>query len=251
MIGLNEGVGKPVALTFEQRYTEISSWVDKRRRSIDLATLPWDDIRQLVLIRVSQQYASFDEAKGPFSHWVNRVITNALRNIYRDWYSTAARPCVTGKGGCSENMGGNLCRRTASGVQCRECPAYREWEHRKGDQYAIMHPVPLEMPGNDGKASAMERPEAHSTQADYIDYPEKQKQLHARMKERLTRVEWRAYRMLIILHKSEEEVGKALGFKHKAGKRQRMFPGYLAVLSLRHKFINLARQILAEEDLAA
>lgn len=233
-------VGQPRALTFEERYPATLEWVEKRRRSIDLAQTSWDDIRQMVLIRVSQQYHLYDPSRD-YGHWVNRVISNALRNIWRDNYAIAARPCVTGKGGCSENMGGNLCRRTPSGTQCSECPAYRDWERRKGSQYAIMQPLPLDVP-MEGDSKDMPRQEASNGMAAFVDMEEKVGELHAAMKKRLSREEWRIYRMLVIRGMEAKDVAKALGFRKKKGSKSRTFPGYLVLLSARHKFEEIARE---------
>lgn len=223
-------------MTFEERYEECLYWVEKRRRTIDLASIEWIDIRQLILIRLSQQYHMFDPAKGPFKKWANHVITNAIRNIWRDNYRVYARPCV----GCVDNMGNENCRRTDSGLQCAQCPAYREWEAKKKAQHDIKLAVSMEN----------HTQEVSNHQSDFMDIGAKKKIIDEKMRGKLTRQEWKAYKMLMVQNKSEEEVGVALGFKHKRGRALRMFPGYLAVLSLRHKFVELAKVIIEEEGLA-
>lgn len=227
-------------LTFEDRYTDIVHWVEKRRRNIDLATLEWLDIRQLILIRVSQQYHTFDPAKGEFRRWVNRVITNCLRNIWRDHLAAFQRPCVTGKGGCVDNVGSGLCRRTPSGTQCSECPAYKDWEARKGDHHAISLPLPLDNHSQ----------EVHSKQSDFMDIAGKKAVIDEKMKGKLTRAEWRLYRLLMVRHLSEEEAAKAMGYKHKKGRKPRMWAGYQIVLNARKKFVEIAKAIIEENDLA-
>jgi DNA-directed RNA polymerase specialized sigma24 family protein len=224
-------------LTFEQRYTECVFWVERKRRGIDLATLSWDDIRQMLLIRISQQYHVFDPARGPFKKWVNKVITHAICNIWRDHYRHVARPCV----GCTENMGNDHCRRTQSGLQCSQCPAYREWEKRKKSHHDIKLAVSIEN----------HVAEVSNTQGDFLDIEAKKKVIDTKMKERLTRTEYRAYRLLIIKGLSDEETAKAMGFKAKRGKKTRMFAGYLQILAYRHLFIEKAREIIESENLAA
>lgn len=238
-------------LTFEQRFEEICWWIDKRRRGLDLVTLDWEDCRSELIEHVWKQFPSFDPERGEFRNWVNWIISNKIRNIYRDNLAKWSRPCITGKGGCADNMGGTLCRRTPSGVQCSECPAYREWEQKKGAQFAIMQPLPLDVPVDGDSGHVVERQEISNTQADFLDYQEQGARLHALMRKRLTKKEWKAYKMLVIQHRSPEDVGKALGFRAKRGKKQRMFPGYLAVLAMRHRFVEEARKLLKEEDLAA
>lgn len=229
------------SLTFEDRYGDIVKWIEKRRRGIDLAQIEWSDIKQLILIRISQQYHMFDPARGEFRKWVNRVITNAIRNIWRDNLAAISRPCITGKGGCVDNMGGGLCRRTKSGIQCSECKAYRDWEARKGDHHAITLPLPLDNHSQ----------EVHSKQSDFMDIEGKKRVIDEKMKERLTRAEWRAYKMLMIQHKPEEEVAKALGFKRKKGQaKSKMFTGYSVILQMKHRFVEMAKAIILENDLA-
>lgn len=227
------------AQTFEQRYSDIVHWVEKRRRGIDLAYMPWDEIRQMILIRVSQQYATFDPAKGPFKRWVNRVITNAIRNIWRDEIGSVSRPCITGKGGCAFNCGGDLCSKTPSGIQCAECPAFRDWEIRKKDHHAVKMPVSLENHTN----------EAQSKVGASVDIAEMKPALDARMKQKLTRTEWRAYRLLYIKHLDEEEVARQMGFRKKRGAKGKMYAGYPEILRWRHLFEAEAKKILFTEDL--
>lgn len=227
-------------LTFTDRYSEILHWVQKRRQRLYLVTLPWEDIQQLILIRVSQQYASFDPVKGPFKKWLNKVISNAVRNIWRDNLSSFSRPCITGKGGCPFNAGTDQCTKTPSGRQCGECPAYRDWEKRKKDQHAVR--VTLPMDNHVG--------ETHNVQSDFMDVAAAKKVLDAKMRERLTRMEWKAYRLLFIKGLSEEETAKAMGFTKKRGSKSKMFGGYQAILQWKHHFVAVAREIINEEDLA-
>lgn len=232
----------PRALTFEERYPEILMWIEKRRRGIDLATIDWPDIRQTILIRISQQYHVYNPAQSEFSHWVNTVITNTIRNIWRDHLAGFSRPCITGKGGCVENMGNNLCRRTPSGLQCSECPAYAEWEKRKGNHHAIRLPLPLDNHSQ----------EVHSAPSDFIDINSREKLIHQKMRDRLTRTEWRVYRAIVINHKSEQEVAVELGFRRRRkGDKARMYHGYSVILAMKKKFVACARQIIDDYDLAA
>lgn len=231
---------RTVGLTFTQRYPETCHWVEKRRRRLDLATLAWDDIRQLLLIRVSQQYHTFDPAKGPFKNWVNRVITRAICSIWRDHLSSFSRPCITGKGGCPFNVGTDQCSRTPSGRQCAECPAFRAWEKRKKDHHAVRLPLSLENHAT----------EVSSQQGDFLDIEAKKKVIDRRMKKELTRSEWKIYRLLIVKGLPEAEVAKQMGFREKRGKKRKMYAGYSVLLLAKHKFVEKAREIIEEEDLA-
>lgn len=130
--------------TFEDRAEEIWQLIENRRGTMDIAGMEWKDVRQLVLIRVHEQYDKFSPADGEFAHWLNRLISNSLSNIWRDNGGSLIRPCIKGKLGCPSNCGGDLCSATPSGLQCAECPLYRKWEKFKGSKYAIKFPIPLE-----------------------------------------------------------------------------------------------------------
>lgn len=221
--------------TFEQRYTEICVWVDKRRRKWDLNVVDWDDARQMILIHISEQYDSYDPTLGPFGNWVNRLITNKIKNIWRDHYTNYSRPCILG---CPYNSGGQTCSKTRSGTQGAECPAYRDWQKRKGDQFNVRQTLSL-----DNHAQ-----EVSNVSSDFMDIAAKKRVIDARIREKLTKQEWRIYKTLIIQGKSEEETAKALGFKNKRG--QKMFGGYLVILAARHRFVEMAKAIIEDEDLA-
>ncbi|MDO8539492.1 MAG: hypothetical protein Q7S40_03560 [Opitutaceae bacterium] len=127
---------------FDNRLEEINGYLDKRRGALSLRGWGWDDIRQAILIRVWQQYegGKYDPTSGPFGQWVNRVISNTLRNLYRDNYGKFAPPC----GKCEHNTGGTSCGLTPSGNKCAECPLYKTWQRIKGAKYAIRLPFSLD-----------------------------------------------------------------------------------------------------------
>ena len=216
--------------------------------------VPWEDAHQMILIHISRQYPKFDEAKGEFSHWVQKVITNKILGIWRDNYIKYARPCVVG---CIFNGGGESCTKTPSGRQCSECPLYREWEKRKKDHHIVKQPLPLE--NHIQEASSID---ARSHASDFVDYEGIKKIVDKEMRKRLTPIEWKVYKLLIIKKgdrkKTEKEVekeaAKLLGFKDKkrtkTGRKRRTFNGYLSVLALRHRFVAEAKKIIAEMNLA-
>ena len=234
-------------MTFEERYEEIVYWIEKRRRNFDLATLEWEDVRQMILIRIQRKYDLFDPTKTvggkpvEFRKWVNRVITRTLCSIWRDHLSNFSRPCVTGKGGCAFNVGGDQCSATPSGLQCSECPAFKAWEAKKKDLHAIKMTLSLDTP----KYSA----EAQNMQGDFVNIDEKKAVIDQKMKGKLNRAEWKMYKLLIIKGMSEREVAKAMGFKKKKVGKKNLYPGYQIILTAKKKFVQMAREIIEEEGL--
>ncbi len=231
----------PQSPTFEQRYDSIVLEINKRRPKWRLASVSFDDVRQQVLVKVHLKYDMFDPAKivkgrpVEFSHWVNRVITYEIRNILRNNHTIYSRPCVQG---CPWNTGADTCEKTKSGLQCDECPIYKSWRERKESHFNVKQTLPLEnhMREVDG-----------SPANEFIDIEESKAVIDRYMRDKLTKHEWRIYKALYIQHKSEREVGKALGYKKP---KTKMFPGYLTILKLKKRFVVLAKEIIEEKNLA-
>ncbi len=230
----------PKGPTFEERYAEIVVLIDKRRTKWQLASIPFEDVRQMVLVKISAQYSKFDETKGRpeapleerFARWANKLITNELLNILRDHHFIYSRPCITG---CAFNTGGDTCSKTTSGLQCDECPIYKEWRNRKEAHFNVKQTLPLDNHFN----------EADSMVGDFLDVGRAKDIIDAEMKKRLNRHEYRVYKLLYLQNKTPAEVGKILKYK-KVGKCHH---GYQVLLQLRKKFVLIARQIIDDENL--
>lgn len=221
-------------LTFEERYEEICEQIEKRRHKWRLSSVSFDDMKQIILLKIFLNYHTYDTERGQFSHWVNRVITNSIKNGFRDNYLVYSRPCITG---CVYNTGGDSCSRTTSGIQCKECPIYADWEKRKLNHFNIAQTLPMENHVQ----------EVSSIQSDFMDIDGGVELIHLKMKEKLTKHEFRMYKLLYIQHKSEREVGTLLGYKNKKGGR--LYPGYLAILHAKTLFKTKVREIIDENDL--
>lgn len=241
-------------LTFEDRYDSINYEIEKRRARWDVGTVDFDDAKQIILVRIWRKYHTFNESKiiddrpVEFVHWVNRVITHAIYNIWRASSGNSNRPCVgnseNGHCRCVFNGGDDLCTKTPSGKQCAECPLFKDWERRKKSQHAIKHTLSLEHHAH----------EANSIQSDFLDIKGKKALIDAEMKKCLEPHEWRVYKHLIIKGGSEEEAAKLLGFKQRAktknGRKPKTYAGYSAILKLRKMFVELAKRIIENENLA-
>jgi RNA polymerase sigma factor (sigma-70 family) len=198
--------------------------------------MDFDDVASIVMTKVFRVYPSFDESKGEFSHWLSKVISRAIINVLRDNYTKFVRPCVA-DGGCRWNGGGEICEKTPSGRQCEECPAYKVWSLNKKQQHNLSQTLPVEN----------HRIEVESIQADFLDIGTAKGVIDTKIKERLTKHEYRIYRMLYIQGKSEAEVGEALKYKKT---NSGMYGGYQQILKAKKRFVELAKEIIEEEDLA-
>ncbi len=227
---------RPKLPTFEERYPEILRQIAKRRRKWTLGSVDFEDVQQILLIHIHRKLALYDPAKDPtFVHWVNTVITHRMSGILRDNHLIYSRPCVTG---CIFNTGGDTCSKTSSGLQCEECPLYKNWKARKLDHFNVKQTLPIET----------HEVEVNNQQSDFIDIEAKKRIIDAKMKERLDASEYKIYRMLMIQNKSEREVGESMGGKKR--KSSKMHANYQTLLKLRHKFVAIAKKIIEEEGLA-
>ena len=86
------------------------------------------------------------------------------------------------------------------------------------------------------------------TSKQYIDFDfgTSLKKLDKEMKLRLTEVHYVAYRMLYFEMKTEEDVAKFMGYKISPQKRKL---GYRQVKNLKKKFLEIAVDILKEQDI--
>ncbi len=122
-----------------------------------------------------------------------------------------------------------MCSKTSSGLQCAECPLFRDWVKRKKDHHAVKQALPLEN----------HTQEVHNIQSDFIDIEGKKKIIDKEMRKRLNRANYRIYKMLIIKGMTEREVGETLG-----GKQNRLYPSYQTVLAARKLFVKVAKEII-------
>jgi RNA polymerase sigma factor (sigma-70 family) len=223
-------------LTFDQRYESIVHEIEKRRKKWTLVSTSFDDISQTILSRVYLNFHQFDAERGEFSHWVNVLISNTIKNCLRDLHYAHSRPCIQGKGGCVFNTGNDTCSQTPSGKQCGQCLAYKLWEMRKKNHNAIEQTLPLE---NHIR-------EVDSRPSDNVNIEGAKTVIDQKIQAKLNKHEWKLYKLLFIQNKEEREVGKIM--KYKPSKR--MYPGYLTILKFRKKVVCLAKEIIEDENLA-
>jgi hypothetical protein len=221
-------------ITFENSIDLIQHLIDKQKNKWRLASLDWEDVHQMVLVRIFLKFHTFDPLKGELSHWLSRVVSNELKNIGRNNYTKWARPCAQG---CVWNLGGDSCGFTKSGTQCGECSLFRRWKKRKESQHNIAQTLALENHSQ----------ETNSIQSDFVNIPAAKEIIDCKMKEKLKGAEWQMYELLYIKNLSDKETGEALGYK-KAKNSE--VPGYQQILKLKKKVLELGRIIIEDENLA-
>lgn len=218
---------------FESHIEEIQTYINRRKAGWKIPLIEWEDVSQILMIRIWNKFHLFSAEKGPFENWANRLISNALTNLIRDNFSKYSRPCIAG---CVYNTGSNDCSFTASGKQCSECPLYKRWTRKKQQQFNVATSVSLEDHYN----------ETNNIICDSANIETSKHIIDDRLKEVLSEREWKVYTLLFIENKSMEDVGKIMHFKLLPSSN---IPGYQELLRYKRRFIEVSREIILDEGL--
>ena len=129
-------------LEFEECINDIVDVeIGKRRGKWCLSAICWmdyDDVSQILRIHIHIENGTFTTRSKPLAPWLNRIISNQIKNLIRNNYGNYARPCLK----CAASEGGDLC--SIYGKQDSSCPLYANWEKGKRMAHNIKIPVPLE-----------------------------------------------------------------------------------------------------------
>lgn len=231
----------PVKPSFEEQYPFIVKQIEQRRRKWTLTTMEWQDAASILAVRVYRKYHLFDPTKAPFEHWLNRLLSHAIKNLLRDNLLRWQRPCIR-DGGCVHNLGMGHCSYTKSGNQCVECPLYATWKSKKEAEYNVRSSLTLENHSQ----------EVSNLQGDFLDIEAAKKVIDERMLKRLTAWERRVYRCLFVKHMTPLETAAVL--KAVAAKRKRPLEPtdaveYQEVLAIQKSFKAMMITIIHNEDL--
>ena len=214
-------------LKFEDCIETINFEINKRKNKWNLTALAWmdfDDVSQILRVHIYKKWHLYDPSK-PLPPWINRIITNQIKNLIRNNYGNFTRPCLR----CAAAEGNDLC--TIYQKQCSDCPLYAQWEKTKKRAHDAKLPLSLE---NHAK-------EVHSIPSDNCNIEEAAKKLHKKMQSILKANEWLVYRYLYIDFLAEEEVAKKMGYKTTEKNRQ---PGYKQIKNIKKSIIVKVKNLL-------
>ena len=215
-------------MKFEDCIDQINTEIIKRRNKWNLTALAWmdfEDVAQILRIHIYKKWDMYDQSKA-LSPWVNRIISNQIKNLIRNNYGNYVRPCVK----CAAAEGENLC--VIYKEQSSDCPLYKNWQQNKKGAYDTKLPVPLEN-------HSQEIYSLHNDNS--VDVEAKAKELHVLMKKELKANEWSAYEHLYIYNRSEEETAKLMGYKSNEKNRP---PGYKQIKNLKKSIIKKVKIVL-------
>ena len=227
-------VKKPCAkkLEFEDCITEIDTEIIKRKNKWNLTALAWmdfDDVSQILRIHIFKKWHLYDQTKK-LTPWINRIISNQIKNLIRNNYGNYVRPCVK----CAAAEGDDLC--AIYKKQSAACPLFKNWYKNKKSAYDTKLPIALEN-------HSQEAFSIHNQNS--FDMDSASGKLHKKMKSTLKANEWLVYKYLYIDHLSEEQAAKKMGYKTTEKNRS---PGYKQIKNLKKSIITKVKKCLSNDE---
>jgi len=219
-------------LEFEDCIETIGEEISKRKNKWTLTSISWmdfEDISQILKIHIFKKWHLYDQDK-PLLPWLNRIISNQLKNLIRNNYSNYCKPCLR----CAAAEPDSAC--SIYGSQDGRCPLYKRWLSKKKSAYDVKMALPLE---NHRSEIQEDLTHASSIEAGIT-------KLHQKLKETLKPNEWIVYESFYIQNKSEIEIAKQLNFKTTEKNRS---PGYKQIKNIQKSILNKARKILERNEL--
>ena len=233
---------KPSQFIYEDKSDEIDLEVKKRRGKWFLDSLAWfdfEDVEQIIKAHIHKKWHQWDQ-KRSLKPWINKIITNQMKNILRNNYSNFVRPCLNCpfNQSCATKDGGeaSLCGFTKTGLQDSSCPLYLKWERTKKSAYGIKMALALENHSH----------EVHSMEDHNFNIIDAQEKLNKCMKKALSAKQYIVYDLLFIKHVDEEVVAEKMGYKTSEKGRK---AGYKQIKNLKKIFKQKAQEILKTEDI--
>lgn len=234
---------------YEDKADVIDRELKKRKHKWFLDSLSWldyNDVCQIIRAHIHKKWDQWDQSR-PIEPWVNKIITNQMKNILRNHYGNYARPCL----GCpfntpsgappsdekTDGFSDNLCGFTQSGLQCNECPLYAKWEKTKKAAYQIKIPLAMEYHYNEA---------SQISSGGIFNLDLAVEKVHEEMQKTLNEKQFYIYTMLFIEKMDDEEVADKMGYKTNEKGRK---AGYKQIKNLKKMFKEKVESILKKKDI--
>tara|TARA_R110002020_G_scaffold273234_2_gene488313 strand:- start:2421 stop:3095 length:675 start_codon:yes stop_codon:yes gene_type:complete len=201
----------------------IDQAISKQRYKWRLNAVKWfdfDDVEQIIKSHIAKKWHMWDQTR-PLEPWIGRIISNQIRNLLRNHYGNYTNPCELVNTPDHDSS---------------KCPVCIKWSKTKKIGLALKVPLSTE---------DFVREFNNRTYTDF-NFKDSLKRLDSNMRQKLTGVHYRAYRMLYFEQKTEEDVAKFMGYKISPEKKKL---GYRQVKNLKKKFLQLAMDILRNKDI--
>ena len=221
--------------SYEDKYSIIDEELAKRRSSWFLTSIAWidyDDVCQIIRTHLFRKWSQWDQER-PLRPWLNKIISNQLKNILRNYYANFARPCLS----CPFNLDEESCGFTESGMQDTSCPLFRKWSQTKKNAYDVKVALPLE-----GKDFLIEYTDSNI----FFDFEKATERISVLLRERLSKKQFELFNLLFIKNIDETEVANIMGYKSSESGRK---AGYKQIKNTKKLIKKIVTQIIKEQDL--
>lgn len=217
--------------SFEESIPIIEEQIEKRRNkwNIKINYIDFDDVKQLLFLHIYKKWYQFDPSRGELSHWISAICSAQIKNHWRNFLGSALPPC----NGCAADEGGDKCR-IYQLKDSSKCQLLAKWEKTKKEKYNLSLATNIEGQEN---ILIYDSGQIH-------DYESAQKKISDLLKIKLTKKQYKVYKLLYIDHLTDDEARKALGYDDKNKK-----PGYSIIFNYKKVIIQRAREILKEHDI--
>ena len=211
----------------DYKYEDFSEVIDeavsKQQYKWRLHAVKWfdfEDVQQIIKIHIAKKWHMWDQTR-PLEPWIGRIISNQIRNLVRNHYGNYVNPCPDSQ----------LPNHSAA-----HCPICSKWE--KSKKAGLELKIPLSTEDFIKEVSNKE----------YLDFDFSSSvgKLNIEMESRLSSTHYKAYQMLYFESSSEEDVAKFMGYKISPQKKKL---GYRQVKNLKKKFLQVAIDILKDQDI--
>tara|TARA_Y100000361_G_C11092544_1_gene307247 strand:+ start:217 stop:900 length:684 start_codon:yes stop_codon:yes gene_type:complete len=217
--------------SFEDCILVIEEEIRKRKSKWNLQSLAWmdfEDVSQIIKIHIYNKWHLYD-AKQPLRPWLNRIISNQLKNLIRNNYGNFTRPCLK-CAAAEENEGCKLFKK-----QCIDCPLYEYWNKNKKDAQNLKIPISMDY---------------HSIEVKNLSYStdnfeSNKNKLHKKMLSILKPLDRKVYELIYIQHKSDEEVAQIMNYTTSEKGRP---PGYKHIKNIKKSIIEKVKKVLEKGD---
>jgi len=184
---------------FEDKIEEINAEILKRKNKWNLIAIAWmdfADVAQILRFHIYRKWHLYNNIK-PLAPWVNRIISNQIKNLIRNNYSNYTRPCLK----CAASEPEDAC--SIYGKQCDKCPLYANWVKSKKNAHDTKLTLSLENHAQ----------EVHDIPNNSFDIEQSAINTHKKMEQVLKPIEWKVYTYLYIENKNEEQAAKLMGYR--------------------------------------
>jgi hypothetical protein len=217
---------------FEDRIDEINTEILKRKNKWNLTAIAWmdfADVSQILRFHIYRKWHLYNNTK-PLAPWVNRIISNQIKNLIRNNYSNYTRPCLK----CSAAEQDDGC--AIYQKQCANCPLYANWAKSKKNAHDTKLTLSLENHVQ----------EIHDIPNENFNIEQSVVNTHKKMQQVLKPIEWKVYNYLYIENKNEEQTAKLMGYK--TTEKNRM-AGYKQIKNIKKAIITKVKKHLYNGDI--